>query len=67
MLLPPDYLPEETSGDTTVSEGGNVKLTCKAIGRPQPNVTWKREDGGDIIMKESSGHKFGGIYYKIQT
>lgn len=60
VVVPPDYLPEETSGDTMVPEGGNVKLTCRATGRPQPNVTWRREDGVEIMLKDPTGHKNPG-------
>lgn len=43
-----------------VMEGGNVRLTCKAVGRPDPNVTWRREDGRDIILKDPIEHKIIG-------
>lgn len=60
VVVPPDYLPEETSGDTMVPEGGNVVLTCRAIGRPHPNVTWRREDGIELLLQDHTGHKSPG-------
>jgi len=29
-------------------EGSNVSLSCQATGFPQPNITWKREDGSQF-------------------
>lgn len=67
MVVPPDFVPDQTSGDTMVPEGGNVKLTCKSIGRPQPNVTWRREDGLDILVKDPVEHKtIGKFKYSIK-
>lgn len=42
---------EETSGDMMIPEGGSAKLVCKARGYPEPNIIWKREDGGEIIVR----------------
>lgn len=39
-----------------------VKLSCKAKGHPEPRVQWRREDGGEIIIREPSGAKTGGKY-----
>lgn len=51
VVIPPDIINEETSGDMMVPEGGSAKLTCKARGFPQPKVVWKREDGAAIIIR----------------
>ncbi|XP_065335418.1 lachesin-like isoform X2 [Cloeon dipterum] len=51
VVIPPDIIYEETSGDMMVPEGGSAKLVCKAKGYPKPRITWKREDGGDIILR----------------
>ncbi|XP_078322930.1 limbic system-associated membrane protein-like [Crassostrea virginica] len=38
-------LPSLSSGDKRIEEGGNVSLTCKARGYPEPQITWyKVED-----------------------
>lgn len=34
-----------------VPEGGSAKLVCKSRGFPKPKITWKREDGREIIAR----------------
>lgn len=63
VVVPPDFIPEETSGDVMVPEGGTVKLTCRARGYPQPHVIWRREDNAAIILKETNGIKSKGKIY----
>ncbi|XP_021923333.1 lachesin-like [Zootermopsis nevadensis] len=57
VVVPPDFINEDTSGDVMVPEGGTVKLTCRARGYPEPHVLWRREDNADIVIKEPSGVK----------
>ncbi|XP_052900832.1 lachesin-like [Anopheles moucheti] len=57
VVIPPDFISEDTSSDVIVPEGSSVKLTCRAKGYPEPVVTWRREDGTDIILKDASGSK----------
>ncbi|XP_026668767.1 lachesin-like [Ceratina calcarata] len=52
IVVPPDFIPEETSSDVMVREGGQVKLTCRARGVPPPRVSWRREDGKNIIIRK---------------
>ncbi|XP_014473731.1 PREDICTED: lachesin-like isoform X2 [Dinoponera quadriceps] len=54
IVEPPDIIPEGTSSDMNVGEGGQVKLTCRARGVPAPRVSWRREDGRNIIIREQS-------------
>ncbi|XP_032670656.1 lachesin-like [Odontomachus brunneus] len=54
IVEPPDIIPEGTSSDMNVGEGGQVKLTCRARGVPAPRVSWRREDGKNIIIREQS-------------
>lgn len=61
VVVPPDFIHEETSGDVMVPEGGTTRLVCRARGFPEPNVAWRREDGNDIILKEPIGAKSKGI------
>jgi len=35
-----------------VREGGNVTLRCAATGSPLPTVTWRKEDGSEIILDQ---------------
>lgn len=51
VVIPPDIIYEETSGDMMVPEGGSAKLTCNARGFPKPKIQWKREDGNEIIVR----------------
>lgn len=51
VVIPPDIIYEETSGDMMVPEGGSAKLICKARGYPKPRIVWRREDGAEIIAR----------------
>ncbi|KAL2734020.1 limbic system-associated membrane protein-like isoform X1 [Vespula squamosa] len=55
VVVPPDILDNSTSTDMVVKEGSNVTLRCAARGSPQPNITWKREDGELISLGDSQG------------
>lgn len=55
VVIPPDIVYEETSGDLMVPEGGSAKLVCKARGYPQPKIIWRREDGGTIVTRGPGG------------
>lgn len=63
VVVPPDFISEETSGDVMVSEGGTVKLTCKAKGHPMPHIQWRKEDGGEITIRDPSGHRSRGNFH----
>ncbi|XP_050490402.1 lachesin-like [Bombus huntii] len=52
VVVPPDFIPEETSSDVMVREGGQVKLMCRARGVPPPSISWRREDGKNIIIRK---------------
>jgi len=60
VVVPPDIVNEDTSGDVMVPEGGTVKLTCRARGYPTPHVLWRREDNAEIVIREPSGVKTKG-------
>ncbi|CAH1103656.1 unnamed protein product [Psylliodes chrysocephalus] len=57
VVIPPDIVSEETSGDMMVPEGGSAKLICKARGQPKPRVVWRREDGGAIVARTGPNNK----------
>ncbi|KAH9638017.1 hypothetical protein HF086_014878 [Spodoptera exigua] len=57
VVIPPDFIPEETSGDIMVPEGGTAKVSCRARGMPEPRVLWRREDGADIVIRDPNGTK----------
>jgi neurotrimin len=53
----------EISGDTSVVEGGIVKLTCKAEGFPPPKIYWTRDEKGERISlwDEMTGRRKQGL------
>ena len=55
----PDILAEATSSDTIVKEGEDVLLTCKATGRPEPQIMWRKEDGQSFVVKEGKTKRKG--------
>ncbi|XP_037937108.1 lachesin-like [Teleopsis dalmanni] len=57
VVIPPDIIMEETSGDMMVPEGGSAKLVCRARGHPKPKITWRREDGREIIARNGAHQK----------
>lgn len=67
VVVPPDFIPEETSGDIMVPEGGTARVSCRARGRPTPHVQWRREDGADIVIRESSGTKMKVSVYENEV
>ena len=56
MVEAPDILYNETSNDTIVAEGASVTLRCEARGYPEPTVTWRREDGAPIVLRNHQQH-----------
>ncbi|XP_058063356.1 lachesin-like [Anopheles bellator] len=63
ILLPPDFIAENTSSDVIVPEESTAQLTCKAKGDPDPTITWRREDTSDIILRETGGMKYSARAY----
>ncbi|XP_023174444.1 lachesin [Drosophila hydei] len=57
VVIPPDFISEDTSSDVIVPEGSSVRLTCRARGYPEPIVNWRREDGSEIVLKDNAGTK----------
>ncbi|XP_015603649.1 lachesin [Cephus cinctus] len=52
VLVAPDILTSGTSeGEVSVLEGENATLSCKASGRPQPLVLWRREKNKFILVR----------------
>lgn len=52
MVIPPDIIDDKSAEGMVTHEGGEIKLKCVATGSPEPIVTWKREDGRNIILRE---------------
>ena len=55
MLLVPTNI-TGIRGNQTVRKGDNLNLTCKATGRPEPNITWTKEkpgnEGNTVVVQE---------------
>lgn len=58
VVIPPDIIDlmedEQDAGRWTSMEHGDVSVRCRATGTPKPEVTWRREDGRNIVLRESS-------------
>lgn len=65
VVVPPDFIMEETSSDVMVPEGGTVKLVCRAKGYPSPHITWRREEGAEIVIRDQSGFKRRSKYLSL--
>ena len=65
--VPPDIVDEEsTLSSVAVRENQNLTLTCKARGFPAPKITWKREDGVEIVLdRKKKGNKGEQFPYYI--
>lgn len=60
VVIPPDFIAEETSGDVMIPEGGTALVSCRARGVPAPRIMWRREDGADIVIRDPNGGKTKG-------
>lgn len=49
VLVPPNIVDSGTTDGVVAREGSNASLSCRATGHPEPNITWKREDGSEFI------------------
>ncbi|XP_065340926.1 lachesin-like [Cloeon dipterum] len=57
VVIPPDILSEDSSGDGFALEGGTVQIKCKATGLPDPTVTWRREDSKSIVLRQDGSRE----------
>ncbi|XP_072944561.1 lachesin-like [Epargyreus clarus] len=67
VVIPPDFIAEETSGDVMVPEGGTAKVSCRARGQPPPRIMWRREDGSDIVIRHPNGTKTKVTMFEEET
>lgn len=61
VVISPDILPDNESaeGSGMAIEGGIIRLKCKAVGVPDPTVSWKRQDGRNIVLRHEGGREKG--------
>ncbi|KAL2717689.1 lachesin-like isoform X1 [Vespula squamosa] len=58
VVIPPDIMDLDDSTDLlTAMENNDLRLRCRATGTPEPTVTWKREDGQEIVLRSELGVK----------
>ncbi|XP_076332717.1 uncharacterized protein LOC143237394 isoform X2 [Tachypleus tridentatus] len=50
LLIPPAMVDTEQQTTMVVEEGENIRLKCTAYGKPQPTMTWRREDSSPILI-----------------
>ncbi|XP_076276696.1 lachesin isoform X2 [Lasioglossum baleicum] len=56
VVIPPDIMDLDDSTDLlTAEENSDLRLRCRATGTPEPVVTWRREDGGNITLRTQKG------------
>ncbi|KAL7642465.1 UNVERIFIED_CONTAM: hypothetical protein RMT77_007026 [Armadillidium vulgare] len=65
VVVPPEIVDEESSGETEVEEGSSVNLVCKAKGHPIPRVSWQREGGGKIILRDHGSKEVSTVEGEI--
>ena len=69
FTVPPTFVEEATSSDLDIREDLPISLRCTAKGRPQPEIFWRREDGGEIILNNqnhnSSNKNSGECIFRI--
>ena len=58
FVVPPNIDDNSSSSDTTVSEGANVTMNCRATGSPEPHVKWKRDDNSKIKLNNGTYGKW---------
>nr|CAH7717532.1 unnamed protein product [Callosobruchus chinensis] len=63
VQISPDILPDNEVPESMIKEGGNITLRCKATGVPEPTVTWRREDGNNIIMRSDGNREKQGEFF----
>lgn len=53
VTIPPDILNDDIGFNDgyQAQEGGTIHLRCRATGEPEPEVSWKREDGKPIVIR----------------
>ena len=57
FAVPPTIVDHRSSADLVVREKERVNLTCQARGYPEPQILWRREDGGPVMASGQVGLK----------
>ncbi|XP_057333653.1 lachesin [Microplitis mediator] len=67
VQIPPDIMDDDSTDGYVTGERGNIKLRCVAMGIPQPTVTWRREDGRNITLREEGREKISVKSFEGET
>lgn len=62
VVIPPDIADDDGSA-ASAPEGGSVALRCTATGVPGPTVSWKRNEGRNIVFRDEDGKENKGQCY----
>ncbi|XP_023240561.1 lachesin-like [Centruroides sculpturatus] len=65
VVVPPQIDEILTSSDSEVREGADMSLRCVAVGSPEPEVTWRREDGQEIAFGRKKVASVKGPYLNV--
>ncbi|KAJ0178851.1 hypothetical protein K1T71_005626 [Dendrolimus kikuchii] len=67
VLVPPDIVDSDSSGEVIIHEGDNVSLHCAASGTPQPLITWRREDSAQMTVAAVNVSKWSGVWLNMSS
>ncbi|KAK0082325.1 hypothetical protein PV325_010666 [Microctonus aethiopoides] len=67
VQIPPDIMDDESTDGYVTRERGSIKLRCVATGIPTPTVTWRREDGKNITIREEGREKISLATFAGET
>lgn len=65
VVVPPQIDEILTSSDSEIREGADMSLRCVAVGSPEPEVTWRREDGQEIAFGRKKVASVKGPYLNV--
>lgn len=67
VVAPPDIEDTGTPAAVSVEEGEDVTLICKASGRPQPTIVWRRADQKPIVISDKAVYTYTGETLQLNS